>query len=369
MSRKKAIVWVAVFLFLIVSPSFLYALFGKYVDTENHENRTSAAKPVLTAGTLWKFPKEYEAYYNDTHPFRNQLIKINKGIEFYLLKESSSKVLIGENGWLFYTDPADGNPVEQSLGYWNYSDEQLKAIADNLVRCQETCERQGMEFVVLIAPNKETIYLDEIPDYYKQKNPETSAMQLVSYLRQNTDVRVVYPREELEKFRDANPDVLLYQQLDTHWNNAGAYIAASCLAEELGLTMPQLEDITYQPTYSDSGDLTKMLNIKVEGGNTDYKLKDYSKRQTESVKKDTKTKEFLYHTEGADKRRVFIWKDSYGDKLAPYLASQFEESYSIRSTYATPQQIIDFGADVLVLETVERYLDALGEFTVPEVKR
>ena len=156
----------------------------------------------------------------------------------YKFKQSSSdKVVIGNHGWLFYK--GDTNPVEQSMGYWNlFTDEQLKTIADNLMSSKKVLENMGIEFILYIAPNKETIYKKEIPDYYELKSKTTCTDQLIKYLKENTDIRIVYPKAELLQAKSEEPDRLLYHKLDTHWNYAGAYIGAISLAKELGLNMP-----------------------------------------------------------------------------------------------------------------------------------
>lgn len=64
MKKNKSIIWIIVFLIVVVSPSFTYFFLGRYVDSENYENRSTASKPVLTIENYGSFPKEYEAYYN-----------------------------------------------------------------------------------------------------------------------------------------------------------------------------------------------------------------------------------------------------------------------------------------------------------------
>ena len=142
MHKHKAFLWTAVFILIIVSPSFTYFFLGKYVDSENYENRSSASKPTLTTENYELFPKAYDTYYNDNIPFRNQLIRLNSSIDYFLFNQSPNKnVVIGKDGWLFYCDNKDANPVEQSLGYWHFTEEQLQKIAENLTTVQRILNR------------------------------------------------------------------------------------------------------------------------------------------------------------------------------------------------------------------------------------
>ncbi len=87
---------------VIVSPVFAWYFLGPYIDSENYEKRDKGPRPVFTLQNYEAFPREWEAYYNDNIPFRNQLIRLNNSIDYYLFGQSSSgQVAIGKDGWLF----------------------------------------------------------------------------------------------------------------------------------------------------------------------------------------------------------------------------------------------------------------------------
>jgi len=350
--KRKSVVWIIIFCVVLLSPDIMYFVFGGYVDTDNYEKRDLSSKPALTTKNYATFPKEYEAYYNDNIPFRNQLIRLNNSVDYFIFNQSShDNVVIGDNGWLFYKGDAD--PLLQSLGGWMYTEEQLKTIADNLVASERVLESQGIGFILFIAPSKETIYKEEIPDYYERKSEIICTDQLVKYLKENTDIRVVYPKDELLKAKLDNPDITFYYKLDTHWNSAGAYIGALSLAEEMGLHMPPIDKASLEKFYSSTGDLTGMLNITIKDGSTDYNISGISNLDTENEKYDYNT-EFIYHTPGAGNGNLFVRRDSFSTALAPIIATQFENSVFVHSNSYTNQQVFDNDADVFVYEVVER---------------
>lgn len=364
MKKYKSFIWITSFLIIIASPVFSYFFLEQYVDSKNYENRDKISKPILTIENYESFPEEYEAYYNDNIPFRNQLIKFNNSIDYFLFKQSSShRVAIGKEGWLFYCDDTDGNPIEQSLGYWDFTANQLKTIANNLMSTKHVLESFGIEFVLFIAPNKETIYMDKLPDYYKVKNHYTSTDQLINYLMENTDIRIVYPKQDLLNTRKENSEIFLYHKLDTHWNYAGSYIGTKSLAEELGIEMPSLNEIFLEPKLSSSGDLTKMLNITIKDADMDYNLSGITSLNTSNEKWDLDT-EFIYHTDGANSRKLFVRRDSFSIALAPSLATQFENSIWVHKKNFNQQQIFDYGANIFVFEVVERKIKELENFKI-----
>lgn len=364
MIRHKAKMWIVIFLSITMLPNIIYFFIKDFINLENNENRTLASKPEFIISNYASFPNEYENYYNDNVPFRNQLVRFNNSIDYFIFKQSSSeRVDIGKDGWLFYCDRGDGNPVEQSLGYWTFTNDQLEIIADNLMSTKRVLEMQDIEFILFIAPNKETIYWDMLPDYYKIKNCYTSTDQLVNYLSENTDIRVVYPKHDLQEFREQNADILLYHKLDTHWNYAGGYIGARSLAKELMIEMPPLDELVLEPIASSTGDLANMLNIVVKNGNIDYNIFDIDERNTINEKWEFLT-EFIYHTFGADSRKLFVLRDSFSSALAPSMATQFENSLWVHVNHFNQQQIFDYDADIFVLEVVERYEKELENFKI-----
>lgn len=368
MKRHKSIIWIVIFLVITASPVFTNFFLGQYLDSKNYENRQKAAKPILTLGNYRSLPQEFEAYYNDNIPYRNQLIRLNNSIDYFLFNRSSNNnVVIGKDGWLFYNKPEDGMALSQSLGSWNYTDKQLRKIAKNLTYTKRVLESQGVEFVLFILPNKETMYIEMRPDNYEIINANTSVDQLVNYLKENTDIRVLYTKQELLQAKEDYPDMLLYQKLDTHWNNLGAYISAGSLAKELGVNLPSVDEISLKPVTSSIGDLTEMLNIEIKNGNLDYDISGISDLTTVTEKFDFYT-EYIFHTKGADSRRLFVRRDSYSTALAPSFAPMFEESMWVHASSFDQQQIFDYQADIFLLEVVERYIGKLEDFRISFVK-
>ena len=62
---------------------------------------------------------------------------------------------------------------------------------------------------------------------------------LRDYLREHTDLRVLWLEDDLKAYRQEHPEDLLYYRLDTHWNLLGGYIGARAVLKELGVTIPE----------------------------------------------------------------------------------------------------------------------------------
>ena len=75
-----------------------------------------------------------------------------------MAEDLSSRVVPGKDGWLFYTNLADGDPIGDYTGARELSEETLAKIAAQMQHASDVMEARGGRFVLFIAPNKERVY-------------------------------------------------------------------------------------------------------------------------------------------------------------------------------------------------------------------
>ena len=136
---------------------------------------------------------------------------------------------------------------------------------------------------------------------------------------------------------------------------------------ELGITMPKITDESTKIVTGDntSGDLAGMLNLNKQLKYTDheYIVEGYDIHNMETV--DWNFHEpIIYRATNDDLRKIYVIRDSFSTVLAPYIGSQFSESYlRHRSTY-TYDDLLAQDPNVVVYETVERYTGGLMNFKI-----
>jgi hypothetical protein len=351
---------------LCLSWMFWFVL-EKYVDTTNYENREMAEFPSLSLKNYSAFSSDFESWFNDNIPFRNNLITLNSAIDYYIFdKSSSDSVIKGKDGWLFYNKVADGDPMSCYYGTNLFSEDDLKQIADNCIKQRDFLEQQGKEFVVMIAPNKERIYSEYMPEQYGSPAEEYRALQVYNYLKENTDIRVVYPYDELMRAKKVGD---IYFKTDTHWNEIGGYVGASVLLSELGIEMPDIlsDEITIEKTANTAGDLAKLLNLTNQLKSTDwnYSIGGYDNHQMEVIEQDF-FNVYAYKAINADSRKLYMIRDSFGSNISWYVGSQFNESYMRHYQTYTYDDLSSQDPDIVVYEVVERYVNRLGEFSIED---
>ncbi len=118
----------------------------------------------------------------------------------------------------------------------------------------------------------------------KRKSIKSGTDIFVEYIKNNTDIKVVYPKEELLKYKGKYQ---LYYKYDTHWNSLGAYIGYTELTRILNIDNKSIEsfkilefdsssvDRTLNVFYNNISKILSLNNIKYFRDDIIYILEDY----------------------------------------------------------------------------------------------
>ncbi|MBR0368544.1 MAG: hypothetical protein IJH86_09175 [Clostridia bacterium] len=358
---------IALFLALLYLPVPLSAAFIDDRNGQDQENRTLTQRPVLSIDTIGAFPQAYEAYYRDHQPFRAQLIFTRALLSKTLYdRDVSGKVLFGRNGWLYYGDTGDGMPIADYRGEMQFSEQELRKIASDLMKTSSALKDIGCDFVLFIAPNKSRVYSEYMPDRYGAPAESYAALRLVRYLRRHSTIKVVYPYEELMQAKRDFADIDIYYPRDTHWNYVGSYIGTRALMRQLDVELPALTpEMIRKPEAARTGDLSILTHLE----NRLPKDIDYVVTNPDGS---AFTGPML--PEQARKRRVYLYRDSFGEYMEDYLFTCFSREDSAVSVLNVDEALIDeLRPDVFILESVERYLrmrlQAGPLYTAPDKRR
>ena len=370
MKTKKAgsAILCSAFIVLICCPWIIWALFQGNLDTTNYENRELREAPeIRTFEDYMVFPAKFEAFFSDRIPFRNNLILLKSATDYYAFGMSPNpKVIVGKDGWLFFNDPADGNPMASYQGHM-LSENELREFTDHCLRQRDLLAAEGIDFVIFIAPNKERIYPEKMPDRYGPPAEKYDVRQIVEYLAENTDLKVLYPVEELTRARKILPEEIYYKT-DTHWNRIGGYIGTRLLLKELGIEMPDWEtgEVSFVPNGERNGDLARLVGLfpGIQKGNTEYTAIGYDTHGVQDLGEFEY--EYRYRAVGADPRKIFVIWDSFSESMRPYLASQFNESEFVYYPHYSHALLSEQKPDIVIFEAVERYWRNISYFNADE---
>ncbi len=182
----------------------------------------------LPAVNLLKRPKELnvEVLYNTDF--------IESHVNFLAFKifgksTNPANVIVGKQGDLFLGN-MHNKLLYKTMDIYPYSDVQIDHWSKNLVHLQQWYEYQGIEFILVLAPNKHSIYAENLPhwvqpaEYNLTDKLINASKKLGAHI---VDLRPIL----LESKHDY--DELLYWKTDSHWNQLGATIGFKASLEAL----------------------------------------------------------------------------------------------------------------------------------------
>jgi len=291
------------------------------------------------------------------------MLTANSVIRKELFQVSSNEnVIVGDNNWLYYSACLNDYQHRNSM-----SDRELFIAAHNLHMIQESLERQGKRFLFTIAPDKCTLYDQNMPERYQITYAARSDLErLTDYL---AGEGVHYA--DLEKAFRQSGEVLYYER-DSHWNGKGAVLAYNTLLDAAGKKHETYQDKHPSETMDYYGDLGRMLYPaglypELRQHYMDEPLYTYV-TPTQSVEEEFIETENV-HREGS----LMMYRDSFGNSLLALMAQEFSQAvFSSRMPY---ELSLADEADLVILEKVERHLSSLAsvvplmwgpEFPMPE---
>lgn len=355
MSKKMAVIYISI-CFLICALPFVGMLF--YESDASSEKQELASLPSLMEkdDVNIEFLPELGEYFEDHFAFRQELVSADSVLQGKVFGISNvDAVIVGENEWLYYTDS-----LKDYLGNDTMSDRAIFNAVNNISAMQKYVESKGKSFVFTIAPNKNTLYGDNMPYYHKKvgdiNNLSKLEKALIEYDINYVDLKKAFLEQE----------EVLYLKRDSHWNNQGALFAYNKILEQSDVSYDTYEKTDFKIKKDYIGDLSEMiypsLNNPEENQYYDYEQTYEYILETESVEDAI----IMTEAKGGNKKSLLMYRDSFGNTLIPFMANQFKQSYFSKLVpYSIGTDLSDTKADVVIVEKVERNIDEFS--TMPPV--
>ena len=338
-------------------------LTGMDFDIESTEKRKLAEAPKVpnSLETLNKWPKAFELYFGDRLGFRQILIGVWSSLQYHLLGSSVSElVIVGEDGWLFYSEVW---ALEAYRRFKTLSDEELKDLGNSFALLNQWMECQNTKLLMVVAPNKSTIYPDKMPKRFN-RNENQPVIDQIAETARSFGIAFVDVRDELKDARLQGEEV--YYKTDTHWNSWGSYIAYKKITMQLsewfpGITPIETNELSRALVSSHSGDLAimhgsyPMLSETTIAYSVDTERKLNVERKPGRELPDPKL-DFHIFTERSDGSVVIMFRDSFSDTLLPYIQNHFHTITSVWRSRIDPDLVEKERPQVVIVEVVERIL-------------
>ena len=342
--KRKNIIYIVAFLILCLIPLLLMPWFGhQKIDVGGKD----ASLPAKFSHT-WL--RDMGDYFSKTFAFRGQLIDIGTYIrQGNFRSDTESEAILGKEGYLYYRATLDDYTASHTM-----SDGELANLVYNLKTLQDDLEDRDIDFVFTIAPNKNSLYSQFMPDKYHLDVEERNSERLRPLLE---DAGVNYVNM-FTLFR--SQDEVLYHKLDSHWTNKGAALAMDALLDELDKKHTDYSEEPFEIRKDFTGDLYRMGHpTSFEKDENVYYDKEFTFRYTEG---DGDVTASSIRTENDGKKgKLLMFRDSFGNALTPFMAEEYGETHISKALPYDAFLAIDDDVDAVVCETVERHLGDLAE--------
>jgi alginate O-acetyltransferase complex protein AlgJ len=356
---------ILLFLALSLAPVVLFGIKGPWYGGGSGPFLHEAAPfpQRVTPETL----RRVSAWFNDRLGMRYPLVVIDSHWRLLVWRlRFRGDVLFGHGSWLFFNDspPISAARLTDVRGALRMSEAEIATIDRQMTSARERFNVCGKGAFVLVAPNKQSIYPDELR---RGGTYLTSRLDdVLARLHPDTRSMFIEPRPELRAAKSRH-GVPVYHPTDSHWNDLGAFIAYQKIVDVLAkanfIDRPELatlEGVEIHAEATTGGDVaTRLLylpwnfpdqHIALRGG-ANAPLSLHTERDRVIV------------SNPGGRRKLLILADSFGPPLASLLARHFQEVEMLsRPTWPAVfdgEAIAARNPDVVLIEIAERSLPEL----------
>jgi hypothetical protein len=238
--------------------------------------------------------------------------------------------------------------------------------------------RRGIRYLVVVAPNKETIYGDAVPPWFTRAAGPSRLAQLDQAFAGQRGIDLLDLSGALAA---RTAEVRTYHFTDTHWNDMGAFAGYGAIARRLepwfpGLKPLELADVTPETVVTRGGDLARVCGLQTDLPEPQTQLHPLSavaatfadgspitiQRTDVRARNDLETRSPTGEIPSA-----VILRDSFGEALMPFLSRHFQRGRWIWTDDFPADLIAEVKPSLVIEQTVERKLMNLVPANPPEV--
>ena len=323
---------------------------------------------TVVPGKDFTLAQEMEKRLDKALPGREVMQAVNNYIEVQLFNHSPvKKILVGKGGHVFYRGEIVGDGVNllDYQGLAPFSQVDVDRIVQRLSQMQQTLAAQGIPFVFIVAPNKETIYPEYLPAYITKVGSSTRMDQVMQALVQHPDIPAIDVRPLLIANKYRGP---LYDKYGTHWNLLGGYLAYCAIIEKMQRYYPEMApvplsdfNVEFKPNPGRQGlqGVLAMKDLLIDDDDVSlwFEERKNSNRVLPAVNEHGMVE---FHTAALyPQKNLLMYRDSFTRFLTPFFNRTIGRATYWRSYSLDIERIKQEKPDIVVLQIAERYLEFL----------
>lgn len=329
------------------------------------ERRTLAEFPkgelFLNDRESWQ--ESFQLWFNDQMGFRPLMVGAGTVYRQQVLGATDLGAVLGTAGpWLFYQEEG---VLQDFAGQKAFTTSELERLEQNLLAEKRWLREQGIHFLLVVPPNKMSVYSEYVPGNVRPFQSQQSRLaQLNAVLENHHSLAFL---NLLPLMQQAKAEQQVYYYTDTHWNDWGAFQASQAIREKVKPWYPNIELHTARELGSEveagfSGDLARL--ISQSGWRNEDRIRYSWKRGAEGTEQKFPALEGranYRHFKGTNPKgpRLLMFQDSFGFAIDPFLAEGCSEALFVFDHGNHPEIIASFHPDLVIRQVVERQLFTL----------
>lgn len=325
--KIKNIIQIIIFgLILVLMPVFFFVL--PKANMSQNEKRALASAPQISESSVsdGTFMKQYETYFSDHFPLRNELVSVNAYTALYTGRNGSNGVYMGKNGYIIE------KPVKDDY----------KNLTANIKTLMDFTQKTNIPSSLMIVPTTGSVMSEMLPANHDEYHDDA----LIDYAYDQSE-KVISKIDIRSKLLSQKGQSQLFYRTDHHWTAAGAYNAYTEYCKNKGFEAMWDFKITkydgfYGTTYAKSAlwgnkpdsleiwNYTYDVRIKTDDNPEESELMFYMRHLNEADKYTTfldGNHPLMRITNKAfpEGKKLLVIKDSFAHCLVPFLIHHYAE--------------------------------------------
>ena len=298
--------------------------------------------------------------------WRSNLIGLYSSFRFRIGDRVYNTAVVGKDSWIFYTG---SNSVQDYQKTDGLDKNTFTVLTGKLSQLSQKLKEEGKILLIVIPPNKSTIYPQYMPDEIPVLGEQSRLDQFVEQMRLNDSTNIIDLRPVL---LNASRMQDVYFKVDTHWNDVGAYYGyreiLSFLSRYDSRLVPHpLSDYEYvRQGDLINPDLPLVLGIPTISEEYQTLVPKFSAQRTHVLNIRLLDGGYISHVTGEDSElpRLLVFHDSFYSaraSLSHFMEPHFSEITEILFIQDPKIWSLDWirqtNPDIVIIEIVERNFD------------
>lgn len=294
--------------------------------------------------------KNFKEVLSNSFPYKDDLIESYNYIRYKAFKiVKSENVLVGKDEWLFLKDNDEDDVLGTFLGDNLFSNEEIRKIEENISSTSEKLKRIGVDFSLVIVPNKLTLYNENLPKHITL--PIENRLNQIKGLDNN---KIIIPSDTMLQNKDK---YMMYNKTSFEWSDAGAYYAYKDIISKLNIQDLTEDNIAYSTEKGYIGELAKTLGMNklLKENITNIALTT----QKAVINENSDSKAFLSTNKIDNGESILILGDASMQKMNRFFAESFKKVTSKPDFQIDLSYIKKEKPDRVILSITENQLSVL----------